>query len=106
MNYLHQNSRETARHYLPASDADIDAMLQAAEMADLSQLYDHIPNELRMEGSIQVPVELDYDETMAYFETLASKNEKLTSFIGDGLPDFQQHEIVPDILGIRNLTTA
>ena len=106
MRYLNDNPREKARHYIPTSDEDISAMLKTVGKTDLSQLFDHIPNKFKFPEGINIPKELSYEETMQYFSNLADKNQQLLSFIADGLPDFQEHEIVPHILNIRNLTTA
>ena len=106
MSYLHNNLRETARHYLPASEEDLDAMLKTVGAEDLSTLFDYIPSDVKMIGDLNVPEELSYDDAREYFKQLAAKNKHVTSFIGDGLPDFQQHEIADYVLGIRNLTTA
>src|SRR5690606_7052807 len=37
---------------------------------------------------------------------LSQKNHPRLSFLGDGLPHYRVPEVVPHILGIRNLTTA
>ena len=40
------DQREHARHYISASDADIDAMLKTVGKASLSELFDHIPEDV------------------------------------------------------------
>lgn len=105
--FLNDNPREKARHYIPASDEDISAMLAAIGARDLAGLYQHIPKENFFDAPLAVPQELDYAGAMAHLEALSQKNTTgSVSFIGDGLPDFVQHEIVPFVCGIRNLTTA
>ena len=39
--------REQARHYIPASDADIDAMLETVGKLSLGELFSHIPEDLK-----------------------------------------------------------
>lgn len=104
--FLNDNKRETARHYIPATDEDIQAMLAAIDADKLSDLFKHIDPEDFFEGPIHVPQELDYGQAMQHLEALAQKNRTRLSFLGDGLPDFEQHEIVTHVCGIRNLTTA
>ena len=47
--------REQARHYIPASDMDIQAMLDAVGKSSLDALYDHIPAEVRFLDGIDLP---------------------------------------------------
>ncbi len=105
--FLNDNPREKARHYIPASDKDIQAMLEAVGVPDLAGLYKHIDKSVFFDGSLNVPEELGYEEAMDYLLDVSLKNTHgLDSYIGDGLPDFRQHEIVEFVCGIRNLTTA
>lgn len=106
MPFLNENHRESARHYIPASDSDITEMLKTIGASSLKDLFSHIPEEAFFGDLPAVPEELDYDAAMAHLEALSKKNDSALSFIGDGLPDFAQHEIVAHVANIRNLTTA
>lgn len=98
--------RERARHYMPASDEDIAAMLKAIGVSSLEELFDHIDASVKFDGRINVPAELDYDDAKAHLRTMSEKNRATQSYIGDGLQDFSTPEIVGRVAGLRNLATA
>ena len=52
--------RETARHYIPATDQDIQAMLDALGLAQLDELFQHIPTSVRLADLPALPEELSY----------------------------------------------
>lgn len=106
MDVLSSNPRESARHYIPASDADIKAMLEAVGKRDLRELYDHLPAAALRQGQLPLPEELDYRQTQERMASIAAKNRIRPSFIGDGLQDFSVHPVVAAVGSIRNLTTA
>ena len=98
--------RELLRHYIGASEADIVEMLNFVGAGRLDDLFSHIPEEILFHEPPSLPQELEYKELQNHMEALASRNRCCESFIGDGLPDFEVHPIVPYVSGIRNLTTA
>lgn len=98
--------RENARHYISASEEDIQAMLQAVGKLDLAALYDHIPAEVRFAEAPKLPEELAMDVLRARLQQIAARNRVGLSFLGDGLPDFVPSPVVAPICAIRNLTTA
>ena len=98
--------REHARHYIPASDSDIREMLEIVGKKSLKALFDHIPVEVQFENGISLPEELPYDELYTRLEEISRMNRVGTSFLGDGLPDFEPSPVVGPICNIRNLTTA
>ena len=100
------DQREHARHYIPASETDIRAMLGVIGKERLDDLFDHIPEDVRFAEAADLPEELDYDELKAKLTEIASKNRIGTSFLGDGVPDFVPSPVVGPICDIRNLTTA
>lgn len=100
-----ENPRERARHYLPASAADLQAMLGETECKQLRDLFNHIEPEVFFD-KLDVPEELGYDALRSEMAAIAARNRTLTSYAGDGLPDFSQHAIVAEVSAIRNLTTA
>ena len=100
------DQREHARHYIPASEADIRAMLGVIGKERLDNLFDHIPEDVRFAEAADLPEELDYEELKAKLAEIASKNRIGTSFLGDGVPDFVPSPVVGPICDIRNLTTA
>jgi len=100
------DQREHARHYIPASDADIAAMLQTVGKASLGELFSHIPDDVKFSEESALPEELAYDDLYTRLEAISKMNRTGTSFLGDGVPDFVPSPVVGPICDIRNLTTA
>ncbi len=100
------DQREFARHYIPASDSDIRAMLDAVGKERLDDLFDHIPSDVRFAEPADLPEELEYEVLKERLAEIASKNRIGTSFLGDGVPDFVPSPVIAPICDIRNLTTA
>lgn len=100
------DQREFARHYIPASDGDIAAMLDSVGKERLDDLFAHIPEAVRFASAAELPEELDYADLKERLAAIAEKNRVGASFLGDGLPDFVPSPVVAPICDIRNLTTA
>ncbi len=98
--------REQHRHYIPATEADLKAMLAAVGVAKLDDLYAHVPAQIRMQPPLALPEELAYDAVKERIEEISQKNANRVSFIGDGLPAYKEHEISGYVCGLRNLATA
>ncbi len=98
--------RELKRHYISASQTDVDAMLAESGLQKLSDLFKHIPEPALFEEFSNLPEELSYEGVMERLEEIASRNNLLDNYMGDGLGDFEEHEIVDYVSGIRRLTTA
>jgi len=100
------DQREHARHYIPASNSDIDAMLKTVGKASLGELFDHIPADVQFKDAGTLPEELAYDALYTRLEEISKMNRTGTSFLGDGVPDFVPSAVVAPVCEIRNLTTA
>lgn len=98
--------KETFRHYIPASDAEIRNMLKTLGLDRLEDLFNHLPRAIRFAEAPTVAEELSYDELSERMAALAEKNRIVPSFIGDGLPVWKQPEITDHVLGLRELTTS
>lgn len=98
--------RELKRHYISASDPQIEQMLSQVGSSRLEDLYAHIPEELKFEEAPQLPEELDYDALQERLLEISRKNTVRTSFLGDGLPHYKVSPVVGEVSEIRNLTTA
>ena len=59
------DQREHARHYIPASETDIRAMLDVIGKERLDDLFDHIPADVRFAEAVDLPEELEYEELKA-----------------------------------------
>lgn len=104
---LNANQRESALHYIPASDSDLKGMMEALGITDLKELYGHLPQSLMMEESdLKLPTAAPHDEIRKILGGMAELNGRKTSFIGDGLQDFSEPEVAGDICSIRELTTS
>lgn len=98
--------RELKRHYISASDAEIDSMLATVGAKSLEDLFAYLPDEVKMAEAPAIPDELGYEKLRQEMVSLAAKNRQVTSFLGDGLQQYSVPEIVPHVLNIRKLTTA
>jgi glycine dehydrogenase len=100
------DQRECARHYIPASESDIRAMLSKVGKERLDDLFDHIPANVLFAEPADLPEELEYEALKERLAEIASKNRIGISFLGDGVPDFVPSPVIAPICDIRNLTTA
>ncbi len=98
--------RETARHYVSASDADVAAMLEQVGSAELADLFRDLDPQARFDAPPAVDDERSYNDVASRMAELAGRNRPALSFLGDGLPDFSVHPITAKVASIRNLTTA
>src|SRR5919108_3034687 len=99
--------REKARHYIPATDQDIQAMLTALGLQGLDDLFSHIPASVRMLAPPDLPEELGYEELYDHMLAQSRKNRLPdVAFLGDGLPQYTVHDLVPFVAGLRELLTA
>ena len=98
--------REHARHYIPASEAEIEAMLEAVGKDSMEALFDHIPAAVKFADGIDLPDELDYEALKTELEAISNKNRIGSSFLGDGLQDMEPSPVIGPVCDIRNLTTA
>ncbi|PIK15799.1 aminomethyl-transferring glycine dehydrogenase subunit GcvPB [Halobacteriovorax sp. JY17] len=99
--------RELKPFYISASEDEISEMMQTIGVKDFKELYSHIPANILMEkGPTELGPHLEYEQLVAHVEDLAAKNNIKTSFIGDGLQQYQVPSVVPFVCDIRGLTTA
>jgi glycine dehydrogenase len=100
------DQREKARHYIPASEHDIQEMLETVGKKRFDDLFDHIQADVRFAEAPALPEELEYDALKDRLKEIASKNRIGPSFLGDGVPDLAPSPVIGPICDIRNLTTA
>ncbi len=95
--------------YLSLTDADRDAMLEAIGVSSVEELFADLPPGIRFDRELRLPPALNEQELTAYFEQLASENEKAptdVSFLGAGLYDHYVPAIVDTVLQRGELLTA
>ena len=82
--------------YLPHTPEEITAMLAKIGRASLDELFDQIPQQVRLERAIDIDPALDEASLMRHLEELAQKNRgaELVSFLGAGAYD---HPISPAV---------
>ena len=99
--------RETARHYIPATDQEIQAMLGTLGLSQLDELFQHIPVSVRMAEPPVLPEELSYEALYRHVVEQSRKNRVPdAAFLGDGLPHYKVPDLVPFVAGLRELLTA
>lgn len=99
-------TRESQKHYISATEKDIQGMLSALGLETLEDLYSHISKDAQFDGPIDIPASKGYQQIIEELGAMASANKLKTSFIGDGLKVMKNAEVMEDILGIRELTTS
>jgi len=102
----HEFPRETARHYISASDEELHEMLSTIGFFDLSQLFAHIDPSLLFPQPLSLPEEFSYFEVAENIANIASLSNQKLSFIGDQLPVWKTPEIVDFVSNLRNLSTS
>ena len=98
--------RELTKYYISSTKEEQSQMLATLKLKSLSDLYSHIPAEVKFESPPFVCEEISYNDLIEHVEVVANMNHLKTSFIGDGLKNYKVHEIVPYVCDLRGLTTA
>ncbi len=98
--------RELARHYISASENEISEMLGFIGLEEIQDLFRHIPASLHFDKRIEVPAELEYEQTAKKLARIAGRTNLKTSFIGDTLPHWKTHPIVDFVSKLRPLSTS
>src|SRR4029453_8253714 len=93
--------RKTARHYIPATDQEIQAMLGALGLSQLDEVFAHIPAPGRMVGLPDLPEELGYADLYEHVVAQSQKNRLPDmTFLGDGLSHYRVPDLVPFVAGL------
>lgn len=95
-----------AHRYFPHTQADIDAMLERCGVASPEQLYDDVPQELRLKNGYALPSALTEKEVRDYFNSLGAKNTPLTCFAGGGFYHRYTPSVIPAILSRSEFLTS
>jgi glycine dehydrogenase len=99
------NPRENYKHYIGIDEKDEKEILNELNVNSLDELFSHISDNQKI-TELNLPNALSQSEIKEKISTIAAKNKKCISFIGDGLQDFTIPGLVPRICSIRGLTTA
>jgi glycine dehydrogenase subunit 1 len=72
--------------YIPCSDSDRKAMLDAMGRQSVEELFEGIPDNLRLRRKLEIPAALSEPELLDYFQRAAADNgEDYVSFLGAGV---------------------
>jgi glycine dehydrogenase subunit 1 len=85
--------------YIPNTDADRQAMLEAMGLTSIEELFKSIPRDLRLARPLDIPTGLSEQEVLRHMRTLASRNadvEAYVSFLGAGA----YHHFIPSIVPV------
>ena len=85
--------------FTPHTPSDVDVMLGALGLADVGDLFSHLPSDVLVEGDLGLPKPLAESEVMTHVDDLAAQNAPdLVCFAGGGIYD---HHLPPVV---RSLT--
>ncbi|MBT3585624.1 MAG: glycine dehydrogenase, partial [Halobacteriovoraceae bacterium] len=98
--------RELNPYYIAASDSEIEEMLNILGHKKLDDVFEYLPDSIKFEKAPDLGPALEYSQLVEHMEKLASKNNIVPSFVGDGLQAFRAAETTAPICEIRGLTTA
>jgi glycine dehydrogenase subunit 1 len=74
--------------FTPHTDTDVARMLEAVGLDDVAGLFGHLPAEVLVAGTLDLPEPLSEPEVMSHIDDLASRNRTgLTCFAGGGIYD-------------------
>ena len=98
--------RELKKHYISATETEIQQMFEQIDTPDREGLFAHIPSSLLFDSPPDLPRGLDYTTLWKHMVNLSKQNNPSLSFIGDGLGHYKVPPLIPFISSIRGLTTA
>lgn len=81
-------------------------MLERIGVSSLEELYSDVPEQFRFKGDYELPPGLSEQELMERIGELASKNDKLTVFVGQGAYDHYTPSVIPCLASRSEFLTA
>lgn len=98
--------RESSRHYISADKSDLSEMLISLNLTNLSDLFEQIPQPLKFESELDLPVELSYEQTCSTIQGISEKSNIFNSLIGDMLPRWSVDTTTEFVSKLRPLSTS
>jgi glycine dehydrogenase subunit 1 len=95
--------------YIPNTDAERHAMLEAMGLSTIEELFSAIPADLRLRRPLDVPPALSEQELLRHLRALASRNanaDDYASFLGAGAYNHFIPSIVPALTSRGEFMTA
>lgn len=92
--------------YIPHSDEDIRSMLSAVGVQSIDELFNDVPEELRLKQDLAIPEGMSEEEVLRLIRKYASMNSLGTSYLGCGSYDRIIPSAVSGIVSLPTFTTA
>jgi glycine dehydrogenase subunit 1 len=92
--------------FIPHSEADRREMLDRIGVSDVRDLYDDVPEELILEGDLDIPEALSEWEAVRELNRLAGENRSLVCFAGAGQYDHHVPAAVDHLIRRSEFYTA
>ena len=99
------NKREKFPHYIGVNEKEQTQMLEALGLSSIDELFQHIPKNVHHDG-MSMEDGLSHETLKERIKNIAKKNHLRTSFVADGLQDFEVSKVAPLVSAVRGLTTA
>jgi glycine dehydrogenase subunit 1 len=97
-------------HYVPHTDAEIDAMLATLGLSSAEELFSSVPDALRLARGLDLAAGLGEPDVMARLEELADRNavggQDLVCFAGAGAYDHEVPAVTRSLAGRSEFVTA
>lgn len=92
--------------YLPHTEADIASMLRVVGADSLQQLYDEVPEVLKLSGDYALPQAKSEIEVRHIFDALGKQNRTLVCFAGAGVYDHYTPSVIPSLVSRSEFLTS
>lgn len=95
--------------YIPHTDSDQQEMLKTIGLDSVDQLFDDIPEEMRLKEPLNLPLSKSELEVTSYLKSLANKNcslDEITCFLGAGAYDHYIPSVVNAITSRSEFYTS
>lgn len=92
--------------YIPHTKEDIRQMLDKIGLKSLEELYSDVPSDFLYRGEFDLPEAKSEEEIRRYFRQMASRNTKLTPFVGQGWYDHYTPSVISALTSRSEFYTA
>lgn len=92
--------------FIPHTQSDIDAMLQAIGETSTAALFDEIPDDMRFKGELNLPDSLSEMALMRLMQQRARRDEVALNFVGAGAYEHHIPAVVWDLTSRGEFMTA
>ena len=92
--------------FIPHTQSDIDAMLQAIGETSTAALFDEIPDDMRFKGELNLPDSLSEMALMRLMQQRARRDEVALNFVGAGAYEHHIPAAVWDLTSRGEFMTA